>query len=248
MENWKEERPPRLAFVGIETQWGYEPRAEGTKYAESLGFEVLPPEIVPIVVLDATTQLLRLKDEGADFVYMHTFPSSLGPTLRDAQRLGLLAQMHFVGTETGMGESVIEMTGSASEGYLMSMIAPWFDEAEVPGIRLMIDKQMEYHGKVVRDNAYRNGWILAAVVCEAIKRAVENVGYENVDGAAVKQALDNMKDFDIDGLVSVTYKDRPLDHRGITKLAIYEVRDGKIVRVSDWREAPSLVPEGLVRE
>ena len=33
-----------------------------------------------------------------------------------------------------------------------------------------------------------------------------------------------MKDFDVYGLASVTYKDRPLDHTGITELAVYEVR------------------------
>jgi branched-chain amino acid transport system substrate-binding protein len=246
-ENWKEERAPRLAFVGIESVWGDEPQPEGKKYAQSLGFEILPSEIVPYVVVDATAQLLRLKAQEADFVYMQVLPSSLAPTLRDAERLGLLDQMHFVGVETGMGEKVIQMTGSASEGYLMSMIAPWFDETDNPGIRLMIDKQMEYHGYVDRDNAYRNGWIQTAVICEAIKNAIENVGYENLDGVAIKQALDNMEDFDVDGLVTVTYKDRPFDHRGITRQAVYEVTGGNIVRMTDWREAPSLVPERLAR-
>ncbi len=30
------------------------------------------------------------------------------------------------------------------------------------------------------------------------------------------------------------------DHRGVTKVAIYEVRDGKIGPVSDWRDVPVL--------
>jgi hypothetical protein len=64
MENWKEERPPRMVFVGMDITWGREPLAEGTKYAQSLGFEVLPPEFVPVVTLDATTQLLRIKRGG----------------------------------------------------------------------------------------------------------------------------------------------------------------------------------------
>jgi branched-chain amino acid transport system substrate-binding protein len=246
MENWKEERAPRLAFVGIQSLWADDPQPLGKEYARSLGFEILPSEMVPHVVLDATANLLRLKDEGADFVYMQTIPSSLGPVLRDAERLGLLGQIHFGGTQTGMSEKVIEMTGAASEGFLYSMIAPWFDETEVPGIRLMIDKQMEYRGKVFRDTTYENGWIETAVQCEAIRRAIGSVGYDNLDGAAIKEALDNMKDFDVNGLASVTY--RPLDHRGITKLAICEIKGGKIVRMSNWREVPSLVPEGLVRE
>jgi branched-chain amino acid transport system substrate-binding protein len=237
MENWREERPPRLAFVGVEAQWGYESRY-ATGYARSLGFEVLPPEIVPIVVLDASVQLLRLKEAGADLVHIQCPASASGPILRDAERLGLLDQFQFTGAATGMGEKVIKMTGVASEGFLIPKRVPWFDETEVPGIKLMLDNMMKYHGKVTKEGEdYAIGWVGAAVVCEAIRIAIENVGYENLDGRAIKEALDGMKDFDVYGIKTITYK--PDDHRGSTKMAVYEVRGGEIVRVSDWREAPS---------
>jgi len=239
-ENWQEERSPRLALVGIESPWGYEPRY-AIEYAQSLGFEVLPPETVPFVTLDATIQLLRLKDSGADLVYIQALPMGSGPVLRDAERLGLLGQMQFAGHLSGMGERVIEMTGAASEGYLIPRPFPWFDETEIPGIKLMLDTQMKYHGKVTREGECFFAWASACVVCEAIKRATENVGYENLDGLAIKEGMDSIKDFDVYGLATVTYEAD--DHRGVTKLAIYQVRDGKIVRVSDWREAPMLLPE-----
>jgi branched-chain amino acid transport system substrate-binding protein len=244
MENWNEPRPPRLAFVVVDIEWGREVLVEGTKYAQSLGFEILPTEIVGVVILDATTQLVRLREEKADIVYLQALPSSgTGPILRDAERLGLLSEMQFIGTETGMGDKLIGMTGTASEGFLMAMITPWFEETEVPGVRLMLDSQMKYRGKVEREIGYRNGFVVAAVACEAIKQAVDNVGYENVDGAAIKEALDNMEDFDVHGLASITYKDRPFDHRGITQAAVHQVQDGKIVRLSDWQELAKLWTE-----
>jgi branched-chain amino acid transport system substrate-binding protein len=236
MENWKEERSPRLAFVGIDAQWGYEPRY-ATEYARSLGFEVLPPEVVPIVVLDATGQLLRLKEAGTDLVHLQCQPESSGPILRDAERLGLLGQIQFAGHLSAMGDRTMKLAGAASEGFLLPKPYPWFDETEVPGIKLIIDNMMKYHGEVRKDGEYFLGWVGAAVICEAISRAIENVGYENLDGRAIKEALDGMKDFDVYGLASITYK--PDDHRGVTKMAVYEVRGGEIVRVSDWREAPS---------
>jgi branched-chain amino acid transport system substrate-binding protein len=247
MENWEEDRPPRVAFVIIEVDFGYDLLSEGAKYAESLGFEVLPHEVVPYVVIDATPQLIRLEAEAADLVYLQVLASGAGPILRDAERLGLLEQMHFAGSELGMPEGTIEFTGAASEGYLMAMTTPWFDETEVPGIRLIIDNQMKYHGNVERDPSTRNGFIVAVLSCEAVQRAIEDVGYDNLDGVAIKEVLDNMEDFDVYGLASITYTD-PLDHRGITKLAIHQVTGGKIVRVTDFQEVPSLVPEGLVRE
>jgi branched-chain amino acid transport system substrate-binding protein len=239
-ETWQEERSPRLVLVGIESPWGYEARY-ATQYARNLGFEVLPPETVPFVTLDASVQLLRLKDSGADLVYIQALPTGSGPILRDAERLGLLGQMQFAGHQSGMGERVIEMTGIASEGYLMPRPFPWFDETEIPGIELILDTQMKYHGKVMREGEVFFAWASSVVVCEAIKRAIENVGYENLDGPAIKEGMDSIKDFDVYGLATVTYK--PDDHRGVTKVAIYQVKEGKIVRISDWREAPVLPTE-----
>jgi len=236
MENWKEERPPRLALVSIDISFGLESRYV-TEYARSLGFEVLPPETVPIVVLDSSVLLLRLKEAGADLVHIQGLAEASGPILRDADRLGLLDQMQFAGHSSAMGERVIQLTGVASEGFLVSRPYPWFSETEVPGIKLMLDNMMKYHGEVRRNAEYFTGWIETAVVCEAIRRAIDNAGYENLDGPAIKEALDGMKDFDVYGLASVTYKSD--DYRGVTKMAVYEVRDGEIVRVSDWREAPS---------
>ena len=103
--------------------------------------------------------------------------------------------------------------------------------------RKAIKLATETLGKVRRDGEYFYGWVGAAVICEAMSRAIEDVGYENLDGPAIKEALDGMKDFDVYGLPSITYK--PDDHRGSTKMAVYEVRGGEIIRVSDWQEAPS---------
>jgi hypothetical protein len=87
---------------------------------------------------------------------------------------------------------------------------------------------------------YDVGWVPAAVACEALKKAMDNVGYDNLDGLAIKEAIDSIQDFDIYGLATVTYKAD--DHRGITRGAVYQVEDGKIVRASDWQEASKLVP------
>ncbi len=241
MENWQEERSPRFAFIVMDSAWAYEVLDEGTKYAQSLGFEVLPSETVPFVTLDATTQLLRLTESGADFVYIQALAPSSGPALRDVERLGLLGQIQFAGHASSMGERVIEMTGAASEGYLIARAFPSFYETEVPGIKLMLDNMMKYHGEVMREDEYFHGWVVGAIACEAITRAIENVGYENLDGAAVKEALDSIQDFDVYGLCRITYT--PEDHRGNTKVAIYQVGDGKLVSVTDWREAPMIVPE-----
>jgi ABC-type branched-subunit amino acid transport system substrate-binding protein len=77
-------------------------------------------------------------------------------------------------------------------------------------------------------------------MCEAVRRAVEEVGYENLDGVAIKEALDDMNEFDVDGMVKVSFG--PEDRRGTQRYAVYQVKDGKVIRLTDWKEVPILVP------
>jgi ABC-type branched-subunit amino acid transport system substrate-binding protein len=240
MENWKEESPPKLQLFVSETTFGREPAAEMTKYAESAGFEVLPLEISPLVVIDATTQLVRIREREADLVYIQNIFTAGGPIMRDVERLELQDKMQFGGTAWVMGGQLIQMAPVGAEGFLAPRGLPWIDETDVPGIKTMLDVEMKYHGEVYEVPEYQAGWVYAAITCEAVRRAVEEVGVENLDGAAVKRAFENMKDFDAAGMVKITYG--PEDRRGCQTFAPYQVQGGKIVRVSDWREVPILVP------
>jgi ABC-type branched-subunit amino acid transport system substrate-binding protein len=240
MENWKEDRAPRLQFFVADGSFGRGPAEEAAKYAESIGFEVLPLEICGYVVIDATTQLLRIREREADLVYIQNIITAAGPIMRDAERLGLQEQMQFAGTEWVVGAPLIDMAPISVEGFLAARSMPWFDETEIPGVKTMIDRQMEYHGNVQERPEYMAGWVYGAIVCEAAKRALEDVGYENLDGPAVKRALESMKDFDVDGMVKITFG--PEDRRGSRNFAVYQVQSGKIVRVTDWQEVPILVP------
>ena len=71
-----------------------------------------------------------------------------------------------------------------------------------------------------------------------MKRALEDVGNQNLDGPAVKRALESMKDFDVNGMSKATFG--PKDRRGVQEYALYQVRNEKIVRLSDRRQTPVL--------
>jgi hypothetical protein len=69
------------------------------------------------------------------------------------------------------------------------------------------------------------------------------VSYENLDGRAVKEAFYGIKDFDPHHIGRpVTYTRE--DNRGSPRVRICEIRDGRVVPASDWRDAHMLVPEG----
>jgi branched-chain amino acid transport system substrate-binding protein len=238
MENWQEDRPPRIGMMGSDTPSGRAAEVMGTAYAESIGIEMLPFEVVPYIPLDASPQLLRLQEAGADVIYMQAHWGTTPAILRDAERLGLIGKIRFAGaTEDGVAMPILEL-GPAAEGFFQTKCFPWYEE-----VPIVYDIFREYQGRIDTQGGVACTLQYAPVTIEAIRIAIEQVGYDNLDGAAIKEAMYSIKDFDPHGIGRpVTYTRE--DNRGTPKVRIYEVRDGKVVPATDWRECPMLVPEG----
>jgi hypothetical protein len=237
--------PPGWVFCAWGTEgesatvFGWTPVGEITPYAEGIGFEVLPVEAASHVVVDASTQLIRIQAREADLVYILHIISGAGPIMRDVERLGLQDKMQFAGTQWVVGDRLIEFAPVGTEGFLSPRSTPWFDDTDNPGVMKMVDKMMEYHGEVTRAPEGFSGWVYGAIVCEAVRRAVAEVGVENADGPAMKRALESFQDFDAEGIAKFTFG--PEDRRGDISLAVNEIQGGKIVPVSDYRDATILV-------
>ena len=239
MANWEGDMPPRVVMMGPDVLYGRSAEVQGTKYAENIGIEMLPMEFVPFVPLDATTQLIRINERGADFVYITSVWTTAVPILRDAERLDLMGEIQFGGYENTQSTAILAL-GSAVEGYAVPRVSYFSLDEGNSSVKFMRDLQMKYRGRLDVAGDECNPLRVSSVACEALKRAVEEVGYENVDGVAVKRALDTIKDFDPYGVGPVTYTQD--DHRGSNQVMVAQVQDGQVVYVTDWQDAPMLVP------
>ena len=239
MENWEEERPPKVAMLGLDLPVGRAAEVMGTAYAKSIGIEMLPFEIVPYTPLDTTPQLLRLHERGADFVYVQAPFLTAIPIMKDAERVGLLDEIRFAaGIEDCVAIPLIEALGPVAEGYFGAKCFPWYEE-----VPMLWDILRKYQGRLDTTGGAAATLLFGPVTIEAIRIAIEEVGYENLDGRAVKEAFYSIKDFDPHGMGrTATYT--PEDHRGAPAARVYEVQGGEVVPVSDWRETPMLVLEG----
>jgi ABC-type branched-subunit amino acid transport system substrate-binding protein len=237
MENWKEEGPPRVAFMGSDTVNGRAPEVMGTAYAESIGIEMLPFESIPHMPLDTTPQLLRLRDEGADYVYITTLWTAAIAVVKDAERLGLLDEMRFgAGLEAGLAIPLVEALGPLAEGYFGAISFPWYTETPI-----LYDILRTIDGRLDTTGSSSSTVQFCSAPIEAIRIAIEEVGYENLDGRAVKEAMYSITDWDPYKIGRpVTYTRE--DHRGEPELRVYEVQGEEVVPVTDWRDAPMLVP------
>jgi branched-chain amino acid transport system substrate-binding protein len=241
VDNWEEDRPPRVGLVGPDEVSG-PPSVERAKpYVEELGMELLPSELIPWVPLDTTTQLLRLMAHEADYIYLCTIWSGAVPILKDAERLGLMEDIQFAGAEASLAQGLLRAMGATIEGYTTPRSYPWAMEMDYPGVKLVHDMRKRYGGSLDFQGTEAQTLAFPVVAVEAVRRAVENVGYENLDGLAVKEGLDSLSDFDVYGVQKISYT--PEDRRGTDTARIYVIQGGTPVPVSDWMVVPMLMPE-----
>ena len=241
MENWKGEQPPRIAFAIVDTPYGRDPLAQSEKYAKSIGMEWVEPEFVPYVPLDVIPQLLRLS-ENVDFVYIGPIWTVAAPVLRDAERLGLTGKIGFCGMDATLARGTLKLLGPVAEGYFVPKTYPAWNEMENPGIQWANEMWSRYHGSGEMEDVYESAIHHPIIIPEAIRIAIENVGYENLDGPSVKDALETIEDFDPYGFGPKIDYANPEERRGSSWIRIYQVENGDPVPKTEWREAPMLVP------
>ncbi len=226
-EDWKDKsRNPRVAFFYGDNAYGKSPIEAGRRYAKEIGVDVVDEEILPGIVQDATSQLLNMKQKGADYAYTQVTTPNFSAVLRDAKKLGLTTKW---GTNVwGFGELLLGVAKEAAEGVVGAMANPPFGE-NVPGMAKVVAWHQKNHPNDTHDTNYVRGWSYVMVWSEALKRA-DKAG--KLTGEGIREALETFKDFDLGGLSSpVTFtKD---DHRATTRVSLYQVQGGKLVKAKE---------------
>lgn len=225
-DRW-DERPPRLCFMYSDTGFGRSPVPDGKEEAEKLGITVVSDQIVSLKALDATSQLLNMQKEGADYIiYQNTIMSS-ATVAKDLHKLGLKTRM--ICLNWAIDEKWLELVGEAGEGvYGCIPYALWTD-VNLPGVQLMHKVSNMYHPEVqARTCRYTQGFSAAILMEEALKRAGDKPS-----GPRIKEAFESFRELDTGGLLPpVTYT--ATSHEPCNSLRIYQVQDGKLVPITDY--------------
>jgi branched-chain amino acid transport system substrate-binding protein len=227
-EDWKDtSRAPKVAFFYGDNAYGKAPMPAGRAFAKENGIEVVDEEILPGNLQDATSQLLNMKQKGADYVYINVTTTGVSLVLKGAKALGLATK--FGSNPYGFSEALPLVAKEAAEGVTGVVPHVPYGTA-VPGMKALEAFHQANHPTDTHDALYVRGWASATVWVEALKRA-DKAG--KLSGEGVRAALETFKDFDLGGLASpVTWT--ATDHRPSTKTSVFQVKDGKLVKVKEY--------------
>jgi branched-chain amino acid transport system substrate-binding protein len=220
-ENWKEKRAPKIVFIYPNHPYGIAPIKGGKEYAKELGFEVLGDEDVSLKAIEANSQMLSVKNKGADFAWIGGTTNSTAVILKDAKKLGL--KTRFFSNIWGIDESTPKLADGAEEGALVMAGSTTYG-TNVPGMKLL----KEITKNKPEPTPYIRGYVSMMVLVEALKRADKATG-GNITGPSVKDALETFKDFDTGGLTPAKITYTPTDHRPFMAVNIMEMEKGKLV-------------------
>lgn len=251
MEDWKTKGKlgmPTIGTIGWDNPYGREPLRGGREYAEKLGIKLLPPEFFPPGAPDHTVWLMRLAAGNPDYILLtgvvDPTPSTI---LRDAYRLGLTKEIQFIDPLfCGPTESAgIKLHPEAVEGCWMNCFYLRGDEAwSHPLATVIVPKYRKKSIEEVRKEIapqYLAGMGWALTYKEALSSALKAVGYDKLDGEAMKTAYESLTGMEANQGLTGPCAYSPTSRQNTNVVRFYQVRNGKEVPISGWRKVPDCV-------
>jgi len=218
----------KVAFSYPDIPFGQAPISVGREFAKSLGLSLVDEQKVGAADVDAQSQALNLKTSNPDYVVIQNVAGGASAMVRSGKQVGLNTQ--FLGLNYAFDEAVVKAIGpQAAEGYMG--VGP----SAFPGPDVGAVKEMAERAPNVKDVNMRSivGWTLAGVIADALTRA------NSYDGAALQKALEQT-DLDVHGAIAGsrwTYSST--SHVPTRKSVFYQVRNGKIEKISDPIDPPA---------
>jgi len=215
------------------------------QHALKMGIEWIGHEVIPLFgAIDTSVEWLRLAGKKPDWIIGgFTGGTSTVTAIKDALRLEIAKSgIKFI-SPYPLDEALGVIAGeAATEGWYIFRRAPASTEAELPGMKDVYEAAKRYRGWEPETlcSTYVEGWVTAMVGVEGIRLAIENVGFENLTGRAVRDGLASIKDFDTGLIPAVTMDDgRPYYCK---HLKIYQFEHNRMMPRTEWIE-PFLMEE-----
>jgi len=253
-ENWGTYKPAdagddiKLAYISWPTAFGQGALTDETRaFLADLGIEVVIEEIYDLSpVADTTTAILNAQAAGANVIWTNTLAFGVSVVLNDLQSLGMRDQ--FVVATDNWGMDLATYAYLANPAYGVGLIAGfpylWWTDIDNPGVQYA---QQLFEANERGAGEHNVGYMLLIagidMFAEAVMYAIDTVGYENLTGEAVHDALIALSPFEpLDGVLRVDYSDSSRSPR-VSQIRMIQGGPDAFVVLQDWMETPDLRPQ-----
>ncbi len=251
-ENWETYKPAgagdeiKLAYVSWPTAFGQGALTPETRaFLDDLGIEVVAEETYDLSpTADTTTAILNAQAAGANVIWTNTLAFGVSVILNDLNSLGLRDQFVVGGDNWAMDLATYAFLADPAYGVGLITAFPylWWTDADNAGVQYAEVLFAENERPAGEHNV---GYLLLVsgvdMAVQAIEHAIDTVGYENLTGEAVHNALIDLSPFEaLDGVLRVDYSDGSRSPH-TSQIRMIQGGPDAFNVLQDWADTPDYV-------
>jgi len=193
---------PKVGVLTSNNPYGRAVHAPAKEYADKNNINIVSIEAFPPDTVDLTTEMLRLKDKGAEYIFLQILPDKIYVALKAADKINYDGP--FIGTWTSSDPDFFKL----GKGLIRNRVAMQFcgvlpgDKAW--GMKLLEDLWKRYKTVDFFETSYWEGVVVGMIQERAAHRASGLFG--KINSETINKAMETFKNEDFGGLVpNITY-------------------------------------------
>ena len=202
----KGKEAPKVGLLTYNNVYGKSIHDPSKEYAAKNNINIVSIEEFPPATVDLSTELLRLKQKGAEYIFVQILPAGIITALKAADRNNY--NVPFFGTWTATDPDFFKL-GQGLIGNRLFMqfcgVLPGDKTPKgekMPGIELMEKLWARYKTVSSFETSYWEGVVVAMIEERAIHRA--SGLYKKTDAESINKAMETFQNEDFGGLVPNT--------------------------------------------
>jgi branched-chain amino acid transport system substrate-binding protein len=216
----KGKEPPKVGLLTYNNTYGKTIHKPSQEYAAKNNINIVTIEEFPSTTVDLTTEMLRLKEKGAEYIFMQILPAGIITALKAADRIGY--NVPFFGTWTSTDPDFFKN----GQGVIRDRLAMSFCGAlpadNTAGIKLMEDLYKRYKSVDKFETSYWEGVVVGMIMERAMEKAHKMSG--KINGETINAAMETFQNESLGGLVPyVTFT--KTDHGGSNRTRIVRIHE-----------------------
>jgi branched-chain amino acid transport system substrate-binding protein len=221
---------PKIGLLTYNNAYGRSIHQPTREYAAGKQVDIVAIEEFPPKTVDLSTELLRLKQKGAEYIFMQMLPSAIITAFKGADRISYNPQ--FLGTWTSTDPDFFKMGKGLIRDRLKMQFPGGLPSDKTAGMKLMDELTRRYKSVDRFDAAYWEGVVVGVIMERAFIRA--NEASKQINRETINKAMESFRSEKFDGLVpDITYT--KTDHGASFKARMVRVReDGTYVPLTNF--------------
>ena len=188
---------PKVGLLTYNNVYGKSIHDPSKEYAAKNNINIVSIEEFPPATVDLSTEVLRLKQRGAEYVFMQILPAAVVTAMKAFDRNNY--NIPLFGTWTATDPDFFKLGTGLIRDRLFMQFCGVLPQDKTPGIKLLEDLWKRYKSVDKFETSYWEGVVVAMIMERAIHRA--SGLYKTINAENINKAMETFKNEDFGGLV-----------------------------------------------